>query len=222
MSLKNAIKKATKKALAIGNVSPKPFTYLVYDTATYDPVLDELTRTLQATHTGKALWTDDKEARQTGLNSFYDKRLTIESRFVTWDWRAQDALIVDGQEWYVEQINKEVLGDFIHIVKTHKFNDSIVIARPTNSKDQIGGQVVTYPTVWRSPAQVDPVSEAEILLYERLDIKVTHSIKIKYTSVPKVGDRLQWSGRYMRIEGVKDPDNHREFIVMTVSEGGVP
>lgn len=82
-----------------------------------------------------------------------------------------------------------------------------------------GGLTVTWSTLAKVWARVQPLRGREALAAQQLESSLTHRVTIRYRSDIRAAMRLDWNGLKLNIRTVGNPDERRHFTELMCEQG---
>lgn len=95
-----------------------------------------------------------------------------------------------------------------------KLRERVTVQQATESRNAIGETVLawsTYDTVW---ASVEGVSSREALDAGKIDIQVSHRVRMRYLSGMTQNMRLSWRDRTLEIVSLLEYGNRSEHVLI--------
>jgi SPP1 family predicted phage head-tail adaptor len=100
-----------------------------------------------------------------------------------------------------------------------KLKNTIIIERAILTADGLGGNTTQWGTVGTIKAWIKPTSGNERLSQDRLEATTTHRIYVRFTSVIKTSDRINFNGRYMQIRALINMEERDKWLEIYADEG---
>lgn len=95
---------------------------------------------------------------------------------------------------------------------------SIVLQKPTEASDGIGGMTTTWSTFKTVRAAIWPLKGAEYISAMQVTSEISHKIRIRYISGLTPKHRIKWGSRYFDIEEIINPDERDIYFEMMCKE----
>ncbi len=95
-----------------------------------------------------------------------------------------------------------------------KLRERVTVQQATESRNAIGETVLawsTYDTVW---ASVEGVSSREALDAGKIDIQISHRVRMRYLSGMTQNMRLSWRDRTLEIVSLLEYGNRSEQVLI--------
>ncbi len=95
-----------------------------------------------------------------------------------------------------------------------KLRERVTVQQATESRNAIGETVLawsTYDTVW---ASVEGVSSREALDAGKIDIQISHRVRMRYLSGMTQNMRLSWRDRTLEIVSLLEYGNRSEHVLI--------
>jgi SPP1 family predicted phage head-tail adaptor len=95
-----------------------------------------------------------------------------------------------------------------------KLRERVTVQQATESRNAIGETVLawsTYDTVW---ASVEGVSSREALDAGKIDIQISHRVRMRYLSGITQNMRLSWRNRTLEIVSLLEYGNRSEHVLI--------
>jgi SPP1 family predicted phage head-tail adaptor len=95
-----------------------------------------------------------------------------------------------------------------------KLRERVTVQQATESRNAIGETVLawsTYDTVW---ASVEGVSSREALDAGKIDIQISHRVRMRYLSGITQNMRLSWRDRTLEIVSLLEYGNRSEHVLI--------
>ena len=96
----------------------------------------------------------------------------------------------------------------------------VTLESPTNTPDPYGEQGQTWGAVAEVWAGIDPVSGREVELAKSYAPTVSHRVTIRYRPGVTSSMRVRYGPRLFFINGVIDPHEAHEHLILFCTEGG--
>ena len=100
-------------------------------------------------------------------------------------------------------------------------NRQIVIEKPVQVSDGMGGQTTTWTEVAWTWAAIMPVSSRRKIEAMQSGLNLTHDITMRYRSGMHGSYRIRYGTRYFAISGIVDTREAHRFMVLTCTEAAV-
>jgi SPP1 family predicted phage head-tail adaptor len=104
-------------------------------------------------------------------------------------------------------------------MKAGDLNDRVVIERSTSASDGMGGQTVTWSTLYNLWANVKAVRGREAESLGRQVTVETYLITVRYGLTITTHDRAIWSGKTMNIRSAQDREGTRRWLSIEAETG---
>lgn len=91
--------------------------------------------------------------------------------------------------------------------------------RATAHEPTYGGQVSTWTTIGRTYAGIRPLSGAEIVAAEALQVKRTHEIELRFFASLTAAHRIKYGTRIFDIEAPLDDEERGRTLKVMACEG---
>lgn len=95
-----------------------------------------------------------------------------------------------------------------------KLRERVTVQQASEARNAIGETVFswsTYATVW---ASVDGVSSREALDSGKIDVQISHRVRMRYLSGLTQNMRLSWRGRTLDIVSLLEYGNRSEHVLI--------
>lgn len=95
-----------------------------------------------------------------------------------------------------------------------KLRERVTVQQASEARNAIGETVLswsTYATVW---ASVDGVSSREALDSGKIDVQISHRVRMRYLSGLTQNMRLSWRGRTLDIVSLLEYGNRSEHVLI--------
>jgi SPP1 family predicted phage head-tail adaptor len=100
------------------------------------------------------------------------------------------------------------------LIDPGKLRERVTVQQATETRNAIGETVLawsTYDTVW---ASVEGVSSREALDAGKIDIQISHRVRMRYLSGITQNMRLSWRNRTLEIVSLLEYGNRSEHVVI--------
>ena len=105
-------------------------------------------------------------------------------------------------------------------MQSGRLRDPITIQHQSVTRDQYGGEIVTWITFATGWASVLPAASGERFIRGAVQelAKITHTLRVRYRAgiTPKM--RISWAGRILYIQTITDPTGRRAELVLMCEE----
>ena len=102
-----------------------------------------------------------------------------------------------------------------------KLRHRVTIESSSASRDEFGGEVITWATVATTWAAVEPLSGREFLDARRQEAEVSTRIRIRYRAGLVPGMRVTWGDHVYDILAVIERESRRREMWLMVREWGI-
>ena len=95
-----------------------------------------------------------------------------------------------------------------------KLRERVTVQQATETRNAIGETVLawsTYETVW---ASVEGVSSREALDAGKIDVQISHRVRMRYLSGMTQNMRLSWRNRTLEIVSLLEYGNRSEHVLI--------
>ena len=95
-----------------------------------------------------------------------------------------------------------------------KLRERVTVQQATETRNAIGETVLawsTYDTVW---ASVEGVSSREALDAGKIDVQISHRVRMRYLSGMTQNMRLSWRNRTLEIVSLLEYGNRSEHVLI--------
>ncbi len=99
-----------------------------------------------------------------------------------------------------------------------KIRERIEIQEPTVSQDADGAATVSFATIARVWAGVEPLYGNEALIAQQVNAGVSHRVRIRYLADVTTKHRILYRSRILDINAIINVDERREQIEMLCTE----
>jgi SPP1 family predicted phage head-tail adaptor len=102
-----------------------------------------------------------------------------------------------------------------------KLRHRVTIESSTVTRDEYGGEVITWAEVFTTWAAVEPLSGREFLDGRRQESEINTRIRLRYRSGLVPGMRVTWGAHVYDIESVIERESRRREIWLMCQELGL-
>jgi SPP1 family predicted phage head-tail adaptor len=100
------------------------------------------------------------------------------------------------------------------VIDPGKLRERVTVQQATETRNAIGETVLawsTYDTIW---ASVEGVSSREALDAGKIDIQISHRVRMRYLSGLTQNMRLSWRNRTLEIVSLLEYGNRSEHVLI--------
>jgi len=89
----------------------------------------------------------------------------------------------------------------------------------TLTPDSIGGSTESWAVFYECWAEIKPANASQVWQARQISHRITHKIKIRYTTGIKADMRINFGGRIMQIKKVINVDERNTWLDIEANEG---
>lgn len=95
----------------------------------------------------------------------------------------------------------------------------VVIQQASRSSDGQGGGTMSWTTLATVWARIEPVAGREVVAQQGLQSQITHRVVMRFRSDVTTKMRLSHDGRLMNIRSIRNLEERKRWMELSVEEG---
>lgn len=99
-----------------------------------------------------------------------------------------------------------------------ELRERITLQVETDTRDQVGGRVVTWSDQASLWAEIRPASAREAWQRSQMQASAAWTVVLRWRTDITVRNRIKWRGRYFMIRGVTNEDQRHRYLTLACDE----